>query len=338
MKKVLKTVLFLILLGAAAAAAFLYWRKPADVPVVHPARGPAVEAVYATGTVEASVMMPIAPRNAGRLVELNADEGDLVKKGTVLARLEDEDLRKQVEELQARVNLAQKEYGRRKILVSSGAISKEALDQAQAELDAAQAALGRAQANLAYMQLSAPADGAILRRDGEIGEFIPANQPVFWFSCCAGLRVAAEVDEEDIAGVKPGQKVVIRADAYPGEVFDGKVASITPKGDPVARSYRVRVSLPADTKLMIGMTAETNIVQREEKDALLIPASALRGENVYAVEYGVAKERKVKTGARSSAAVEIVYGLNEGDEIILNPENIQDGDKIKAKPQAWDVP
>jgi multidrug efflux pump subunit AcrA (membrane-fusion protein) len=84
------------------------------------------------------------------------------------------------------------------------------------------------------------------------------------------------VDEEDIAQVRPGQEVLIRADALAGQTFRGQVLAVTPKGDPVARSYRVRISLPADTPLMIGMTTETNIVLRRSDNALLVSVGAVQ--------------------------------------------------------------
>jgi RND family efflux transporter MFP subunit len=299
-KTLLKFFLVTAVLVAVAAAGFIATRQESPaIAVVHPARGPATQAVYATGTVEASVMLPIAPRQSARLVELLADEGQAVEKGQLLARLEDEDLRKTVEELQAKADLAQKDYGRKKILAGTRSISEEALENAEAVLDMAQAAAARAQVNLDYMKLTAPESGTIIRRDGEIGELIPAAQPVFWLAGGGGLRIDAEVDEEDIALVQAGQKAVISADAFPGKVFDGSVQSITPKGDAVARSYRVRIGLPADTKLMIGMTAEVNIIIRESSDALLVPASAIKDGSIGVMEEGKIALKPVETGARA---------------------------------------
>jgi multidrug efflux pump subunit AcrA (membrane-fusion protein) len=131
------------------------------------------------------------------------------------------------------------------------------------------------------MALTTPSDGLIIRRDGEIGQFIPAGQAVFYLSCCAPLRVSAEVDEEDIARVQVGQKVVLRADALPGVILDGKVSEITPKGDPVARSYRVRVKLADPSQLKVGMTVDANLIVAERPDALLVPATAVQDNAVW---------------------------------------------------------
>ena len=209
-------ILLVVVLVAAAGGAWWWLDGPIAVSVVTPTRGPAVDAIYATGTVEPTVMLPIAPRVAGRLLELEADEGNSVHKGQLLARLDDADLASTVDELEARAKFAQSQYDRAESLVRQGFMAKAETDRTRADLDAAEAAVKRARAQRDYMSLVAPADGLIIRRDGEIGQYIPAGQAVFVLSCCAPLRVTAEVDEEDIARVHVGQKVVLRADALPG--------------------------------------------------------------------------------------------------------------------------
>jgi multidrug efflux system membrane fusion protein len=332
--------LFLITVAAAAVLAVFVGRSgPNGIEAVHPARGPAVQAVYATGTVEPSIMIPVAPRISARLMELYADEGEHVSKDQILAQLEDEDLRQEYAQAQANLELAQKEYDRKMSLVKSGAASKRSVDEAKADLDTAQARLAQISANVGYAKLRSPENGLVIRRDGEVGELIPANQPVFWLSCCAGLRVSAEVDEEDIALVEPGQNVVIRADAYPGEIFDAKVTSITPKGDPIARSYRVRMELAQDTKLLIGMTAETNIVIRETRDALLVPASAVSNGAVWVVRDGKAVKQPVEIGAQNPQAVEIRDGIMEEDVVILDvAQPLEEGQDINIHLKEWKAP
>ena len=197
--------------------------------------------------------------------------------------------------------------------------ARSAYDRAKADWEKAQAARARAETEAGFLDLVAPADGIVIRRDGEIGQLINANQSVFWLSCCAPLRISTEVDEEDIAQVRVGQQVLIRSDAFPGEVFHGQVHAITPKGDPVARTYRVRVSLPQDTPLMIGMTAETNIVLRQADNALA--AAGRRG----AAGHGLAgrgrqlASRQVTIGAKGATEVEILSGVAEKDVVVATP-------------------
>ena len=338
-KKLLKILSVLVLIVAAVAAAGFYMmREPKTVTVVRPAHGPAVQAVYATGTVEPVVMLPVAPRVSSRLMTLLVDEGSQVEKDMVMARMEDTDLREELADAKARADLAQKDYDRQAALVETGAVSRQSLDQAETERQSAQAAVDRIEASLSYMTLLAPGDGTVIRRDGEIGELITAGEPVFWL---AGqkMRVSAEVDEEDIALVEPGQKVLISADAFPGEIFEGTVQSITPKGDPVARSYRVRISLPQDTKLMIGMTAESNIIIRETEDALLLPASAVDTGAVQVVnERGELERKAVTIGAQDTDMVEILDGVTEDDLVVKIPSpDMKQATNVKTRIGEWSV-
>jgi RND family efflux transporter MFP subunit len=236
-------------------------------------------------------------------------------------------------QLQAQAKYAQQDFDRKNELGQKGYATKDAVDAARAKLDAANAAVAKAQAEVGFLQLTAPADGIVIKRDGEIGQLIPANQPVFWLSCCAPLRVAAEVDEEDIAQVTPGQDVLIRADAFPGKTFNATVKEITPKGDPVARSYRVRISFAGDVPLRIGMTAETNIIVREVKDALLLPNSAVTQDNkIWVVNDGRLAQHSVTVGAKGETETEIRDGVTENDEVVLSPgSDMKAGQKVHAK-------
>jgi multidrug efflux system membrane fusion protein len=334
-----KTAIFLALTAAILGAGFYYLKaRHETIAVVKLLRGPAVQIVYASGTVEPSVMIPIAPRQSARLMALMADEGTSVKKGDVLGQLEDDDLGHARDELRSKADLAQKDYARKLSLLKSKAISQEAYDSAKTTRDAAKAALERAEAELSYLRLIAPEDGLVIRRDGEVGEMIQSGEAVFWMSCCAPLRIAAEVDEEDISLVKPGQKVLISADAFPDQVFDGTVTSITPKGDSIARSYRVRIGLDEKAPLMIGMTAETNIIISQNENALLAPTASLKNGMVYVVENDTVKSVRVETGAQSTIATEIKTGLDENSFVIMDASgNFQDGDKVSTVLKKWSV-
>jgi RND family efflux transporter MFP subunit len=321
---------------ALAAGGGAYWLRegPATVVAVETTRGPAVEAIYATGVVEPTVMAPIAPRQGGRLAELLAGEGSRVRKGQALAKLDDEDMRNAVEELAARARYARQQFERVQEVVRRKLLARNELDRARADLDAAEAALKRAEAQRAFMTLTAPADGLILKRDGEIGQFIPAGQAVFSISCCAPLRVAAEVDEEDIPRARVGQKVVLRADAFPDRIFDGEVQEITPKGDPVARSYRVRIRLDDPDGLQVGMTVDANLVVAERQNALLIPAAAIQdGAAWVAAADGTLHRRTLRIGATGAARSEILGGLQPGDRVVEGTAaELREGRAARVRP------
>lgn len=320
MKKVIPFLVLACVLGAAAWALVFLGRAP-HVAVISPQRGKAVQAVFATGTVEASVMLPLAARNMARLSELHVDEGSDVKKDQLLAKLEDKDLQDGLNEAKAREAYALRVYQNYGALVTKGFVTRKAFDQAKADWEAAQATVARLATQADFMKLTAPADGTVIRRDGEIGQLIPANQPVFWLSCCAPLRIAAEVDEEDIPLVQPGQNVLIRADAFSGALFHGTVTSITPKGDAVARSYRVRIGFTdAQVPFKIGMTAETNIITAEKNDALLVPRSAVKDGALWVVRDGKLARQLVTTGIKAKDQIEILDGLRADDRVAIAPD------------------
>jgi RND family efflux transporter MFP subunit len=326
------------LTAAAAGIAWSQW--PVRVETAPPTRGPAIEAVYATGIVEPTVMVPVAPRSGGRLAAINVDEGAQVRRGQVLARIESADLDQTVQEMLAREELARTQYQRTRDLVAQKFISPAELDRTRTELQAARAAVLRARAQRDYNLLAAPADGTVLRRDGEPGQFVAAGQAVLTLACCAPLRVSAEVDEEDIARVAVGQKVTMRTDALPKRLFDGEVAEITPKGDPVSRSYRVRIRFsdaPAINTgpLRAGMTMDANLIVSRREGALLVPNRALKGNAVWVVEQGRLRRREVRKGLTGTERTEIVSGLEEGQAVVLSPaDRLREGQRARIVPAA----
>lgn len=330
MKRTWLLLLFLLLGGAALLWA---WQRPSAVTLVSAARGEAIDAVFATGAVEPVVQLPVAPRVGGRLLALNADEGQSVKKGQLLARLETAEADAQLAELAARDRQAQLALDRTEALVRQQFVAASEADRARAERDAVRAQAARVQAQRGYALLLAPEAGTVLRRDGEVGQFIPAGQAVFTLGDAQRLRVSAEVDEEDIARVQPGQPVVLRAAALGDGVFDGEVDAITPRGDPVARSYRVRIALaqpPAG--LRVGMTVDANIVLARRTQALLLPIAVLQGQTVWVIDQGRARPRTLQLGARGQGKVEVLGGLDVKEAVIAEPAGLKDGQRVKAAP------
>lgn len=304
---------------------------PKKLEVVSTSRGPAVKAVYATGTVESTEMLPIAPRVSGRIRELLVDEGKDVKEGEILARLESRENDAMKVQLESVLEIAKREFVRQDNLMKSRATTKELFDKAKSELEVARASLEAENARKEYLDIKAPKDGQIIRRDGEIGQYVQSNQTIYWFTSNAPLRISADVDEEDISLVKEGQKVLIRSDAFKDKVFNGIVSSVTPKGDPVARTYRVRIAFTEVVPLLIGMTAENNIIIREESNALLIPTTSVLKDEVFFAEDGRLKKKQIKTGAKGPEMIEVLDGLSDNESVLLNfDQSLKEGDKVRV--------
>lgn len=330
---------FTITAGLVLAGVFL-WRiflaLPAyDIAIVQ--TGKAIEAIYATAVVEPVSWSAISPVRTGRIVEINVEEGDVVNESDVLARLDDADLRAHLREEQALAGLYKENLDRAEELLRNSSIAQKEYDQRHADYTRSQARISMLEEQIRQLSLSTPMDGTVLWRDVELGEVKEAGKPLFWVGLPRPLRLEAEVDEEDIPKIRKGQNVLITADAYPDKVMEGTVDWISPKGDPVTKSYRVYMGLPDDTLLMIGMTVETNTITQEKDETLLVPVEALSGgKYLWHVtrENGKVHVHKisVETGIIGEEKVEIVGGVKAGDRVILPPfAGLEDGMEIQVR-------
>lgn len=314
----------------AVLAVWILRSRPA-VQTASVARGPAVEAVYATGTVEPVRWAKMGSKITGRISEILAKEGDQVTRGSVLARLDDREARANVKQLAAREEFLRDEEARRKKLFDKQLISRQDYEKAVSDHEQALETLNAARQVLADLTLTSPLTGKVLRQDGQVGEIVTSASVLFWVGQSDRLWVVAEVDEEDIPRIRPRQRVLIKADAFANEALEGEVTEITPKGDPINKTYRVRVGLPENTPLKIGMTTEVNILVREERDALLVPVSALIGSHLWIVRDARAWHREVKVGVVGDRMAQVVSGVAEGDTVVLYPPaTLKDGQHVRV--------
>ncbi|MEI3850817.1 MULTISPECIES: efflux RND transporter periplasmic adaptor subunit [Ensifer] len=318
---------------AIGAAVSLYLFRPVPVSIIAPKRGDAAEIIYADGVVEPRTWAKVTPTVAERIVEQCNCEGERVAKGDVLARLDDTEARAALGELQARLTLAQEEYRRKLALAERSTISAQEVDRARSELGQLEALVAGRQARLATYVLRAPSAGQVLRQDGEIGEVADLGTVLFWVGEPKPLIVTADVNEEDIPRVEVGQRALLRSDAFPNQKLEATVDSITPKGDPVTKTYRVRFRLPDDTPLRIGMSTDVNIVVRVSHGALILPTVALEGTKAAVIDGNHARIRELKTGIRGADGVEVLSGLEDGARVVSPfPTGLADGTRVKVTP------
>jgi RND family efflux transporter MFP subunit len=331
MTRVRRIVVLLLIVGIVAAWAWWRYGRGVEVNTVSPTRGTAVEIVYGTGAVEPLRWSKVASVIRDRIVEVCDCEGKPVTKGDVLARLDDREVRAQLQELKAREDFAKREMNRVSELIGRGAATTQAYERASMDLRQVQGLISVQMERIDDYIITAPMDGIVLRRDGEIGEIAEAGQILFRVGVPTPLQVVAEVNEEDIPRVVLGQTVLFRTDAFPDRRLEGKIREITPMGDSVAKTYRIRVALPDDTPLKPGMSVEANVVTREKPDALLIPADAVQGTSVFAVDGNRVRKREVKIGIRGTRAIEILSGLT-GQDRVVSPagSELTDGKRVRV--------
>lgn len=310
-------LVFVALVAALATSVWWWYARPLSVSVVTPTRGTAADIVYATGVAEPRRWAKVTTIVRARIVEMCRCEGDTLKAGDVLGRLDDSAARATLAELEARVEFAQSERDRAEGLIERKIISRQTYDRAVNDLQRAVALVAAQKAQLDNYELRAPLDGVVLRRDGEVGEVAEPGAVLFWVGEPAPLQIISEVNEEDIPKVKTGQKAWLRADAFPDRRLAATVLRITPKGDPVLKTYRVYLDQPNDTPLLIGMSVDVNIVTRTVQDVLLIPLAAINGDRVFVVgDDNRLSERTVRIGIRGTDMLEVLDGVSEDTRLV----------------------
>jgi RND family efflux transporter MFP subunit len=321
---------FLVIAAGAAAALWWSYGRGIEVSAVAASRGTAAEIVYATGTVEPVRWAKVASIVRDRIIEICDCEGKAVRKGDVLARLDDREARAQLTELKAREEFAQRELSRVTELIGRGSATTQAHERASMDLRQIQGLIAVRMEKIADYIIVSPMDGVVLRRDGEIGEIADAGQVLFRVGVPKPLRIVAEVNEEDIPRVVVGQKTLLRTDAFPGHPLDGTVSEITPMGDSAAKTYRIRIALPEDTPLKPGMSVEANVVTREQPGALVIPAEAVQGTSVFVINGDRAERRAITIGIRGPRTLEVTSGLSEGERIAVPfPSGLRPGGRVR---------
>jgi RND family efflux transporter MFP subunit len=291
--------------------------------------------VPVTGTLAALNQAVVKTRAPGLLTDVLAREGEAVRKGQVLARVEEIQVRAQVAEREAEVAAADAQLGwsqrnlaQQKALLDKGFISPNAFDNvrnseqvAQARLDAAHAQLAQTRKALADLQLPSPISGIVAQRHAEPGERLPADAPVLTVVSLERLELAADVPVVDIARVSVGQRVNVRVDGFEGRVFSGRVERINPQATAGAGVVPIYVVVDnADGTLKAGLFAHGQVVLSAQQAAIVIPASAVHEGNgeryVYAVENGTVAKRAVQVSFVADGRASITSGLSAGTQVV----------------------
>lgn len=319
------------------------------------------------GTVKSCQRSDLAPITGGQIAKIWVKEGDHVQKGQVLLELWSQDLQAQRELAQRQLVMAQerrretcilaenarRESIRTQQLVEQGFVSSQRADDAnanarsrQASCEAASADIKRAEAQISVAQagidrtvIIAPFSGVIGKISGELGEFTTPSPPgiptpptidLIDDSC---LYVTAPMDEVDAPKIKIGQEARITLDAMPGKIFPGRIRRIAPYVTEIekqARTVDIEVDflqIPADT-LLVGYSADVEVVLERRNGVLRIPTQAIRQNNKVWVVDGKDRlaEQLLETGLSNWSFTEIRTGLKAGDRVLIS----FDQDKIKA--------
>jgi membrane fusion protein (multidrug efflux system) len=302
--------------------------------------GPIQRRLTAVGSLRSNESVIVRPEIAGRIAEFKFQEGQRVEQGQPLVVLDDSVYRAQVEQVQASLELSQANYERAVDLLKRKVGTTKARDEAFAQLRADQATLELAKARLDKTVISAPFNGVVGLRKVSVGDFVDVGNDIVNLEQIDPLKVDFRVAEVYVGAVKPGQRLELAADAFPGEQFAGEVYAIDPLIDESGRSILLRARLPnPDGRLRPGLFVRVSLVLNERDDAIQVPEQALvpqgRDQFVFKVVDGKAVFTKVKIGIRRDGMAEILDGLGPHDVVVTAGQlKLRDGVPVKPVPRA----
>jgi len=366
-----KILVWLIVIAIIGGGFFLlkdYFNPGLEVQLVtasltSPAQANAV--LTASGYVVARRKAAVASKGTGTLVYLGVEEGDRVKRGQVIARLEDADVSAALQRAGGNLRVAEADLKdakqsleRQRTLLKKGFIAQAEYDAAEARyqrvvaaIDAAKFAVKEAEVAVGNTRIVAPFDGTVLKKNADVGEIVAplagaasSRAAVVTIADMSSLEVEADVSEANITRVSPGQGCEIRLDAYPEQSYRGTVSRIVPTADRAKATVLVKVKFKSyDRRVLPEMGAKITFLAKDAGDdaaalkhLLTVPAAAVAERNgrqvVYQVKGDQAMEVPVTVGQRIGALIEIKNGVKEGEKVIGNvDERLHMGAKVAVK-------
>ena len=290
--------------------------------------------IEAIGTTRANESVDLTARVSNTVTNIGFEEGSLVEKGDVLVTLEASSARANLAAARADLVEIRSQLERTEKLIRERAVSQSQLDQQRAQVQAAEARVEAAESALRDHTLRAPFDGRVGLRRVSVGTLVSPGDTITTIDDVSEMELDFAVPESFIATLEPGQEIVARNVAYPDREFTGTVETINTRIDPVTRTVTVRANIPnEDLRLRPGMFM-TVILQKNPRDAIVIPEIALVLEGnhafVFVVDDDQVIQREVKLGTRMRGSVEITAGLEVGEEIVVEgTQSLRNGSKIR---------
>jgi RND family efflux transporter MFP subunit len=356
-------------------------RAPMTVEFATASRAPIAETIMVVGNLIGAATVDVVPRVSGRLQTVDVKMGDPVRRGQVIARVDDREIREQVRQAEASFKVSQASIRQREADLklaltnlerSRNLLQRELLPQqahddtearyesAQAQLDLSRAQFEQSKARLDELQITlantrieSPVDGFVGRRLLDPGAIVGGNSPVVSVVDIRTVRMVANLVERDLKRVPVGTPAAVEVDAFPDEVFTGKVSRVAPVFDPATRTAEMEVEVPnADFRLKPGMYSRVNLTVGAKPDALRVPANAVvtvEGQagvfvasappagNAQPASQALSPDQQalsarfqpVETGIRDGQQIEITSGLDEGARVITTGAGaLRDGDLV----------
>jgi HlyD family secretion protein len=336
---------------------------PMTVEVATARRGQVMQQLIVVGNLVGDATVAVVPRAAGRLQDISVKLGDRVSRGQRIAKIEDVELQEQVKQQEAALEvsratirqreadlqLAETNAERSRNLFARQLLPKQTLDDTEARYQSAVAQLDLARAqntqstarleelrfNLSNTIIVSPVNGFVARRAVDPGAFVGQNAPVVEVVDISRVRLVANIIEKDLNQLQTGDETQVEVDAFPGEMFMGRIARVAPVLDPATRTASIEIEIPnPGFRLKPGMYARVTVTTDERKDALVVPSNAVvdmggRRGVFLAVENDTVTFRPVTVGIDEDTQTEIVNGIAEGDRVVTTGSAaLREGDRV----------
>ncbi len=297
-----------------------------------------VDAIYATGEIEAVQSIDVQPEVTGRLVEVLTREGTEVAAGTPLFKVDDAELKAEVARLEAERDLAQQALARTRDLIQQNASSEADLERAEANARSAEARLDLQQVRLERTVVRAPFAGVVGQRYVSVGDYVTTSSRLTTLQTVNPQRAVFRVPERYAERLEMGQDITFRVAAVPDQELAGVVDFIDPIVELPARTITVKARAPNRNRVLKpGMFIEVRLTTEVRPDAVVVPEDAilpLQGADyVWVIAEGQATRREVELGVRTPGFVEILSGVDVGEQVVVGGlERLTEGSPVMAIP------
>jgi membrane fusion protein (multidrug efflux system) len=278
--------------------------------------------IDASGTVQAQEYVQLKPEVNGRIVKLNINEGETVSEGTLLVKLNDDDLQAQLRKYQSQLDIAQRNLIRLKSLLDVNGLNQQEYDVADNQVKSLQADIDYTRAQIRKTEIRAPFNGLIGLRNVSPGAFVSAQDVMATLQQVSSLKIDFVLPEANTNLIKKGMTVKVQSDEGTG-IYSARIIAVEPQVNPGTRNIKVRAQVEdRSAKLNPGAFVKVLIDAGKTNSAIMIPTNCVipesRTKKVVVIKGGKAVFQLVEVGYRGDAKVEITKGINAGDTIALN--------------------
>ena len=291
-----------------------------------------------TATVEAEEETGVVAKVSGVVEKIFVEEGDFVKAGTVLAKLDDEMIAVQLEQAKADMRKQENNYERNQNLHDKSLVSTEVFQQVKFEYERQKAAYDLAELSLKYTSIKTPISGVVAERKVKVGNMVLQNENIFRVSGLDPLIAILHVPERQLERMRDGQKAVLHIDALGGIDFSGYIKRISPVIDSGTGTVKVTLEINDPTgRIRPGMFARVKIIYNVHAGTTLASKDAIidedRESSVFVVQDSTAYKRSVVLGYTNTTHVEILEGLMPGDTIVTTGKSsLKDSTRVEIVP------